>query len=59
MLAMTLIDRVKKLKVGKSFYVDTESERTQALNAAKVLGRRITSRKLVKGGFTVTRLPGE
>ena len=54
---MTLTDRVKTLRIGKSFCVKTESERTQALNVAKVLGLRIATRERKRGGFTVTRLP--
>ena len=54
---VSLIERVRRLKVGQSITVETESERTQSLNAAKMLRLRITTRKLTKGGFTVTRLP--
>jgi hypothetical protein len=54
---MTLTDRIKVLKVGRSFNVKTESERTQALNVANILGRRIITRARKRGGFTVTRLP--
>lgn len=54
---MSLIERVRRLRVGQSITVDTESERTQSLNAGKMLRVRITTRKLAKGGFTVTRLP--
>jgi hypothetical protein len=56
---MTLVDRIKTLKVGRSIRVPSESERTQALNAAKILGKRVASRKLLKGGFTITRLPND
>ena len=54
---MTLTDRIKVLKVGRSFNVKTESERTQALNVANILGRRIITLARKRGGFTVTRLP--
>ena len=54
---MTLIDRIKTLRIGRSFRVTSESERTQVLNAAKVLGRKVTTRASKRGGFTVTRLP--
>jgi hypothetical protein len=54
---VNLIDRIKSLRIGKSFSVITESERVQALNVAKALGRRIVTKARKRGGFTVTRLP--
>jgi hypothetical protein len=54
---VNLIDRIKSLRIGKSFSVVTESERVQVLNAAKALGRRIVTKARKRGGFTVTRLP--
>lgn len=53
---MTLVERVRRLKVGKGFIVQTASEQTQVLNIAKALGRRITTRKRIKGGWDVVRL---
>jgi hypothetical protein len=54
---MTLTDRVKLLRIGQSFHVKTESERTQVLNIANIVGKRISTRARKRGGFTVTRLP--
>jgi hypothetical protein len=54
---MTLTDRVKSLRIGQSFHVKTESERTQVLNTAKILALRIITRARKRGGFTVIRLP--
>lgn len=56
---MTIVKKLKALKVGKSCHIETEGERKHALNAAGILGIRIATRKLVKGGFTVTRLPND
>lgn len=54
---MTLTARIKSLRIGRSFAVKSESERTQVLNIAKILGLRIITRARKRGGFTVTRLP--
>lgn len=54
---MTLTYCVKRLRIGQSFNIKTESERTQVLNIAAILDLRIATRKRKRGGFTVTRLP--
>lgn len=53
-----LVDRIKKLGVGKSLYLDTTTEREAALRIAKVLGLVLATKKSKKKpGFNCTRMP--
>lgn len=54
---MTLTEQIKALRIGQSVFLKSASERTMALNIAKVLGLRIATRARKSGGFTATRLP--
>lgn len=54
---MTLIDRIKRLRLGQTFIVQTETERQKATQIALAQGRLVSTRKRKRGGFTVTRLP--
>jgi hypothetical protein len=54
---MTLTDRLKNLRIGKTFRVMTDAERQTVLREAKTLGLLIHTRPSKRGGFTVTRLP--
>lgn len=54
----TIADKVKSLKLGKSFIAKNEQERKRALEAAKILDIPIRSRKFGVGGdrFKITRV---
>lgn len=52
-----LTTQIKALKVGRTFYVHSESDRQQVLRIAKVLGLIITTRATKGGKFSCTRLP--
>lgn len=53
-----LVERIKKLGVGKSLYLDTTTEREAALRIAKVLGVVLATKKSKKKpGFNCTRMP--
>jgi len=54
---MTISDRVKALRIGHSFKVETHEDRQKVLDEARKLLVRIVTRKRKRGGFTVTRLP--
>jgi hypothetical protein len=49
----TISDKVKILRPGKFFVVESESERQDALNAARFHGKEVSSRKRKSGGFTI------
>ena len=58
---MTLEDMrktIRSLRIGRSFIVGTEGERQTALNMARHLGKRITTRmrKGKLGGFQIIAL---
>lgn len=52
-----LTKKIKRLKIGKTFYVTTESDRQQVLRIAKVLGVVIATRAISASKFSCTRLP--
>lgn len=54
---MTLTDRIKKLRIGKTIFLADKGERITALNIAKILGLRVTTKARKTWGFTMTRLP--
>jgi hypothetical protein len=54
---MTLTDRIKALRIGRSFKVDTHEDRQRVLDEARRLLVRVVTRKRKRGGFTVMRLP--
>jgi hypothetical protein len=53
---VSIVDKVKALKKGESFDVPEDKDRRNALNAARVLGKRITTRRKLDGGFIVALL---
>lgn len=55
-VAVDLTERVKKLKVGRSFTVENETQRKEVLRIAKILGLRLITRAASDGKFSVTRL---
>jgi hypothetical protein len=52
-----LTKSIKRLKIGKTFYVHSESDRQQVLRIAKVLGVVIATRAIASNKFSCTRLP--
>lgn len=56
-IAMDLIERINKLRIGQSFRVKTEAERQKASQIAKHQGKLVHTRKHKRGGFAVVRLP--
>lgn len=54
---MTIPERIKSLRIGRSFKVDTHEDRQKVLDEARKLFVRVVTRKRKRGGFTVTRLP--
>jgi len=48
-----ICERVRNLRKGQFFHVDTKQERAHALNSARFLGKLITTRSCKEGGFTV------
>jgi len=51
--AEQLAEEIKDLKPGKFFVVETSGERTQALNAARFIGRRVTTKQRDDGKFEI------
>lgn len=49
--------KVKDLRPGPSFKLETESERKQAIYAGKYQGKDIITKKLRKGGYVVIAVP--
>jgi len=56
-MQMTIPERIKSLRIGRSFKVDTHEDRQKVLDEARKLFVRVVTRKRKRGGFTVTRLP--
>jgi hypothetical protein len=54
---MDLIERIKKLRLGQTFVVRTDTDRQRATQIAKAQGKLVSTRARKRGGFTVTRLP--
>ena len=50
-------ERIGKLKVGETIWIETDKERTRAFTAARVLRKLIVTKASKSGGFTITALP--